>query len=166
MNYIPAYCMLQFYRVFVHSQALLKVLSVGPLFLYRGVSYLLCLPTTRRFSWRWLLNKLKSHCLVGGFVFSDFYTFGNCSVDALTRWQKSACTSGRSMASSHWRALRSWSATLHIIHPRHYLSVVTSLLFASNCTVSLSSWYLMSCRVETGVGRLGFYCWSTCQWES
>ena len=142
LNYTPANCMLQIYRVFVHSQEPLNVLSVGPqLFLYRSVQCLYSyLHTMARFSWRWLLRKLKSHCLLAGFVSSIFYTFGYRSVEFLTRMQKSACTSWGSMASSRWKVMTSWSATLHTINPKFSLSVITSLLLPSNFASSLSSW--------------------------
>ena len=88
-----------------------------------------------------LLRELKSHRLLGWFIFSNFFSFKNCSVVVLTRRQKSAYTSGRSMASSCWKVLTSLSATLHTIHPRYMYSssVITSLLLASNYTISLSA---------------------------
>ena len=91
--------MLQLYRVFVHSQELLKVISVGPHFFCTEVYHTFCVYTLCPGFHEdgYCMIELKSHQLVGGFVLRDFCTFGKFSVDVLTSWQKSECTSGRGM---------------------------------------------------------------------
>ena len=153
--------MLQLYRVSVHSQEILKVISVGPHFFCTEVfTHYAQVFTKMVTDWtqepsisKWICFERLSH------IWKIFYRCTNYS------WQKSECTLGRSMASSCWRIFTSWSATLHTTHPRYSLSVINSLLLPSNCTIFSSSRNAISCRVETGVGWVAFCCWSTHRWK-
>jgi len=117
-------------------------------------------------SLRWLLMELKSHQLFGGLVFRDLCTFGNPSIDVMSNWQNFAWSCRRRMASSRCRVFASCSAILQTTQPRYSLSVVNSLLPASNYTIFFSSWDAISCRVETGADSLPIHCWSIWWWKS